>query len=426
MEYSDNVFFLPWEGGKYEEGIIPSGENIPGDLKPLKLMALGKEHYCLDENHCKNKNHEQDYYLNSLKILAPLQTDPTKIKDKIVAYYQVRKEIKEKIEQDKEFSAYFNTEIWESSFRKDIKYWDKIYIVYKWLEFYKKNFPDEYNQASKHLKEKGLSWLENHNELGAIEKILRVHSLDRMDNDPQKDLRPEDLEEDAKKVQEILRHKRDFEDNAAQHPQCHMHELYECSLCKNEHPCSHCFQMPICRYMTCRELYGYINDGDTKYPSPREFRKSLDKNSTSKIWNQLVFSNFYQQSMPNTQNNAPGDNKRAMQAFVEIVKQYKPDIIITWGNDPFDVILQDRDKVLDNEKISLRKLNNLPPRLQIKMDSKAVPFAVLTGYDQDHPQKSCLLVSTVYHPSARYYFKPAAFNKCLGEIWEHYEELKKS
>lgn len=99
-DYSSDVFFYPWVGKKYENGInfTPDGkviyfdknkwyycngdkepqeaQKIAADIRPLKLAVLGKEHYCSPKENQKqihDRNRDQQTYINLLSQLLNQQ-----------------------------------------------------------------------------------------------------------------------------------------------------------------------------------------------------------------------------------------------------------------------------------------------------------------------------------------------------------------
>lgn len=99
QNYSQDVFFYPWVGKNYGDGInfAPDGrliffnkedekwyyydesntlqeaQNIPANYRPLRLEVLGKEHYCSPDDHAKhirNRNNDQATYINLLSRLS--------------------------------------------------------------------------------------------------------------------------------------------------------------------------------------------------------------------------------------------------------------------------------------------------------------------------------------------------------------------
>lgn len=426
--YSSDVFFYPWVGKKYKNGInfTPDGKviyfdenkwyyynenkepqeapKIAPDTHPLRLAVLGKEHYCENRYHCESQIHQQGYYRKSLTQLSPYKNNRSKIKKLIQEYYKQRKIFNDKTFLDSLKQCFENKKIWGISFADDIQYWDKLYIVYKWVNYYKDP------QIHAILAQKGVGHLANYTDWGAIEKILVVNSLYRHDDDITK------LQEEAEEISKILNQANIFEQDAQRHATCCMHTNFECPTCHCQHLSVYCSQMPICKYMTQQQLYGYAEEGRTNAYSHSKFRNIIDKNN-SKIWNHLLFTNFYQQSMPYKVNNRADAQNRALKAFAEVVKTKAPHIIITWGNAPFDCIIQGQDK-LKEYGIFMQNLPGYPPRF--RFDKYEMRFTILTWAKQQFP---CLLISTEYHPSSTK-FPLDEMSQFIRLIWELYPKLK--
>lgn len=432
-DYSSDVFFYPWVGKKYENGInfTPDGkviyfdknkwyycngdkgpqeaQKIAADIRPLRLAVLGKEHYCKDRYHCESQIHQQGYYCKALTQLSPYKNNHSKIEKLIQEYYNQRKIFDDKTFLDSLKRCLENKKIWGLSFADDIQYWDKLYIVYKWVNYYK----DPQLQAT--LAQKGVCYLANYTDWGAIEKILVVNSLYRTNIKPNDDITKFSFQEEAEAVSKILNQANMFEQDEQKQSICCMHTNFECPTCHCQHLSVYCSQMPICKYMTRQQLYGYAEEGRTNSTSHSKFRNIIDKNN-SKIWNHLLFTNFYQQSMPYTVNNRADAQNRALKAFAEVVKTEVPHIIITWGNAPFDCIIQEQDK-LKEYGIFMQNLQGYPPRFCF--DKYEMRFTILTWPKQEYP---CLLISTEYHPSSTAF--PREMSKYIRLIWALYSTLK--
>lgn len=425
--YSSDVFFYPWVGKKYENGInfTPDGKviyfdenkwyyynenkepqeapKIATNTRHLRLAVLGKEHYCENRYHCESQIHQQGYYRKSLTQLNPYKNNRSKIKKLIQEYYKQRKIFNDKTFLDSLKQCFENKKIWGISFADDIQYWDKLYIVYKWVNYYKDP------QIHAILAQKGVGHLANYTDWGAIEKILVVNSLYRHDDDITK------LQEEAEEISKILNQANIFEQDAQRHATCCMHTNFECPTCHCQHLSVYCSQMPICKYMTQQQLYGYAEEGRTNSSSHSKFRNIIDKNN-SKIWNHLLFTNFYQQSMPYKVNNRADAQNRALKAFAEVVKTKAPQIIITWGNAPFDCIIQGQDKLKEYGIF----MQNLPGYLPLfHFDKYEMRFTILTWAKQQFP---CLLISTKYHPSSLKF--PLKMSQYIRLIWELYPILE--
>jgi len=324
------VFFYPWVGPDYEKGINfdhngrlifkepdgwktyeKDGKKTPvalihPELPPLRLAVYGKEHYCKDRAHCEHRNFEQDFYL---QVLTPAT----------LGQLQNAANVEKYIDQLAQFhkDPFFTL--------AGIDWKDKFYVLHK-----------DYNWP--------LCQIEKYFKLSsadlclymALEKILTF--LSQWDKSSA---------QQANEVVKIVQNFQKFKNEAALHHFCPMHMEFTCPVCHEEKfTCTHCEHIPVCRYKTQRQLSNYsteiVINGQTQFIQPesdshRPFREALG--NTPKIWKHLLFSNFYQRGTPyiDTEKNAElytiNDYENAKAAFLEVVKENQPDIIITWGKE---------------------------------------------------------------------------------------------
>lgn len=373
------VFFYPWVGPEYEKGINfdnngrlifkepdgwydENGEKISAELKdkdgkplePLHTAVYGKEHYCDGRTHCEHKNFEQHFYLHVLTpaTLGQLQ-DPVN-----VAGY---------IDQLAHFHALsvFNNINWK----------DKFYVLHK----------DHYWPFCKIQKHFKLSFADLCL-YTALEKILTIHSLWE-----------KPLSRQAAEVVKIVQNIQGFTNEAAKHHFCPMHMEFTCPVCHEEKfTCTHCEQLPICRYQTQRQLSGYSTEMEEESDSHKPFREALG--NTPKIWKHLLFSNFYQRGKAQTTGNPQTEVEQAVSAFAEVIKENQPEIIITWGKDLFNTIATSHD-LLQSYGITMRHLGSFTPRIYIE-GAKTIPSFTILDWDEEGKSYHCLVLTTYYHPSA--------------------------
>ncbi|WP_428075743.1 hypothetical protein [Candidatus Avelusimicrobium luingense] len=463
QNYSQDVFFYPWVGKNYGDGInfAPDGrliffnkedekwyyydesntlqeaQNIPVNYRPLRLEVLGKEHYCESREDCAGNNFKQQFDLEILDKTILTELEDINNKGKI------RNFIKHLIIRRKIPSSRGNT-----------PYQDKLYVLYYLPEYntlYAKNKGTEPTTFLKHIHTQALqqafgeiqkdlktladqtkplqriiSNLSSHDLhlCMAIEKILTICSLWGEPRNEQVD----DLVTFAQNFNRFIK-------EADEHLECHMHEKFWCPCCKKEEiKCTFCEQMPICHYKTQRQMYNYTKQSETDSTSHNNFRKALNhkSNDSPKVWNHVLFTNFYQRSMPYKMNNSAGEIAQALRAFAEIVIQHQPDIIITWGKEDELPILGLQDPTITLRKMPEKKKRKyFIPRLHIsytkqeEKDSKYnIPFTVL-----DYNGKHCLVlmpthpgtsysstkINTVIRCAFKYYGKLIQWNPTLNE-----------
>lgn len=438
---NNDVFFEPWVGSEYKYGIKFDEAEKWESFKPMegekeekweerrknegyyKVMALGLEHYCSEEDHhCDNKNSEQQFYVENLKIFRDKLKDDKEIERYVKKLIEVHHpKIKEKV----------NT-----------KYHDSLYVLYK----------DKKWKLDKIRKELGLSTLEDLSLYMAIEKILTMHSCWN-----------KELEEQVKKIKEVVGDFNKFEEEAKRCGPCKMHTSFKCPICKQEEmKCHYCSQIPICRKMTVREIAGYV-EGLPEYDSHLDFHKAfsprylklkkiekelndseknkikkMGKSNTNKediqnaqnrlhqikkwigiinreilierekFWNHLLFLNFMQRGMPQKTNNkhyqTSTETKRGVYALIEVLTVQKPDIIFLWGSESTAIwqgIEKNRQELI-NAGISIRQmLQNKEkytiPRMHINNCKEKIPFTVLDVNGKEGNKHPCLVV-LIWHP----------------------------
>ena len=411
------VFFYPWVGPDYKEeqgqpkkGInfdptgrlifkeedgwktYEDGEKTPvalsdPNLKPLQTAVYGKEHYCKDRVHCAHRILEQNFYL---QMLTPATLSQLQNAANVAGYINQL--------------AQFHTDPLFTLSGIDWK--DKFYVLHKdynWpLAQIQKRFKLSFADLCLYM---------------ALEKILTIHSL-----------WDKSSKEQANEVVQIVQNFQQFKDEAELHHFCRMHTEFTCPVChKEKFTCKYCEQLPICRYQTQRQLSGYSTEIEKESDSHRPFREALG--NTPKIWKHLLFSNFYQRSMPDvdTDKNAglykTEDYDNAKAAFLEVVKENKPNIIVTWGKEDKLPILE-LPGVRQMPKTKDKDHQYQIPRIHIAYDKEkdkhktkyTSPFTIL-DYEGEK-----ILILFLNHPSRA--FGRAENNNLIRCAFNHYDQLK--
>lgn len=398
----DNVFFEPWVGSEYKYGIKFDEAEKWEPFKPMegekeekweerrknegyyKVMVLGLEHYCSEkDHHCENKNSEQEFYVDKLKIC------------------------RDKLQDDQEIKRYVKTliEVHHPKIEKEVntEYHDRLYVLHKDKEW----------SLDKIRQELGLSTLEDLSLYMAIEKILTIYSCWN-----------KELKEQVKKIKKVVGDFNKFEADAKKYGPCKMHTSCKCPICKQE-KCHCCSQIPICRKMTVREIAGYVEglpESDShlafhKAFSPRYLKlkkierklNDSEKNEIliekEKFWNHLLFLNFMQRGMPKETGNDPyrtsTEKQRGVHALIEVLQVQKPEIIFLWGSENTAIWqgIEKNQEELRKAGISIRQMPQSKekytiPRMHINNCKEAIPFTVLDVKGNKHP---CLVV-LILHP----------------------------
>lgn len=392
--YSKDVFFEPWVGDKYEDGIKFNNNNVieSGDRKDkenkakdfYKVMVLGKEHYCDTIKHCEDRNKEQEFYLESIKKIKNLHED----------------EIKAKIEQ-------LYTLYEDETINSITKYKDKLYALY---EKNNRNIDNTLQQISKYnIKKEDLELYL------AIEKVLTVNVLWTQNSEKKEN--QSNIEKEAKNLYNFTTK---YETQEKNKRKCNMHKSFKCPCCGEQHKCTSCGQLPICKYKTRRQIYDYIEEIETKSTSHKNFQAALGQQNNPKIWNHLLFTNFFQKSMPYITNNLTTDIKNASSIISKIITTHKPDILITWTDQVFTWLIEN----LPEGITAITKKYH--PEIQIgkQEDPPTFTFTIIQWKKkgEDH---SCLVLMCRLHPSAPKFNKKeqTKFNQYICCVFQNYKKI---
>lgn len=284
------------------------------------------------------------------------------------------------------------------------------------------------------------------------------------------------------------------EKKSGKNNQCHMHFCSCNSNCQSKNggikkgSCNQrnnltCLQLSCGHLDVCRDL--------TIQVGRRPIYKSFKKFETifgcqSNIWNNILFSNFFQRGMPFTKENkdfcTPTERERACKAFADILKTHAPDIVWAWNDwDPIMKSIDDNyDSCLKGNGITidvLEKVNRVykytdpinphiyVPRLYILQDGKCMhnskiyavesskqctkslkindiktkikiktkrgkekeiktdlPFLVLKYNDKNGNEHKTLMVFS-YHPSFSYFNENDRDSQYLKIIFNDYENI---
>ena len=164
------------------------------------------------------------------------------------------------------------------------------------------------------------------------------------------------------------------------------------------HTCGGCNQCGL-KYGTECEDVNTIHDmellldghTDTWTPTFRKFERSLVNEITTlersrEIWNSVVFFNYLQVSMDySRKGGTPEDYKEGGVAFLEVINELQPDLIIVWGTSRLYYKLPDKDWI-PGEKLEIEGRNILNGYYQLKNGKKSRVIAVYhpsTGYSWD-------------------------------------------
>ena len=328
MGNNGNIFFEPWVGPDYANGIHLIGNQLEGNKEENnknshKVMILGKEHYCSKPNEKGNQVSDRN-------------------KDQILYIEHLRK-------IEKEGTVYLSN----------------------------------IQERNKYVKR----------QLDQISPLFADKSV-----------KPQDI------IKKLL-------EDACNHQNCPMH-------CKGNTVCG---QLTICRHKTNEVVANYISkDKNTSFDN---FIKAL--NTDKNILNSFLFCQFYQRSMSNTTNNEHTDNEIqiGVNSFAENIKTHTPDIVISWDGKKwgsFDYIIKAQRHLKKEYDIDIKIIPGCPPRLTIQDQNEEVPFAVLNWKDKENKEKTCLLLSTLYHPSASQFKAPKFrefFHNILCAVVKHYNNL---
>ena len=140
---------------------------------------------------------------------------------------------------------------------------------------------------------------------------------------------------------------------------------------------------------TTQVVVDYLNQCSGKWTSIyRKFERSLVNKETTpeesnEIWQSIAFFNFLQVAMTEARKSGSNeDYKEGQTAFLEVIEDLKPDLIIVWGVG--------------------RLYNWLPEEGWIDGDKIEIDgYKVKNGYYQLNNGKKSRLIA-VYHPSAGY------------------------
>ncbi len=177
---------------------------------------------------------------------------------------------------------------------------------------------------------------------------------------------------------------------------CNDLDKKNCSLDK-------CLKQPIeCQSFTQNVVKSYLSEQDTYerwYITFRKFEQALSgrklkDEEREKYWNSLLFYNYTQVPMEHP-NQRPNNEqiKYSERGFLEVLDQYKPEIIITWGRNIFDAISNSKKQIFVTINI-LDKVVKLPT------------------FEFDLPgDKKCIVFPT-YHPASPR-FSPIYWNKII-------------
>ncbi len=397
--YSNDVFFKPWVGDKYEDGIKlnEKGEIIVGtkDNKGLKVMILGLEHYCTSE-YCHSKNEEQSFYIECLKKINARwsENNPNNI-DTINKEIEKLEKLYQNIEKNSDLSKVLDD--------KQKIYKDKIYVLCENLKKRGNKILQLENQKiNLDSPNYGINTDSNNSLLlsMAIEKVLTVNVLWEKTNR-------------AKKIIEIANAYFAIKDC-----QCHINSPckgnIQCNYKLEDTNCGICTNIPICMQRTKRQIHGYIMH-EKEHPSHKKFREAFfGPKSIHKDWENVGFFNFFQIGMPYKKSDKNEDyrnkakineteRENAVKAFIDMVEEYKPNIIIAWETKKSNVYTTIRNYLIDHNKnvkmryINVRKKPHIP---RIKIDFIEQPFTVL-----DYGNNEKCLISFLQHPAAHNYNK---------------------
>ena len=317
-KYSNDVFFEPWVGQEYYSGIkvddngnFEKGPHKEKGQEPEKgfyrVMALGKEHYCKDENKdkAKERNDAQNDYIKELKTLLP--------------------------------------------------------------------------------NNKGIIKLALESKIAFLEEQLKISP---------------------------------------------------CQINNNNN--TNCTKLFICKQFTkhvIQDALDFAQNNKEGWPEPtshKNFRQALlGKGSKVEDWNYLLFSNFFQRSMPNTTNNTQLSIEReeGSKAFVEIIKINIPNIIFVWGppTKPIWQGIEKNEKILNDNGIFIRLMNktgNRIPRIEIEGQELTTPFTFTILDFKNTKGKiyhSCL-VALMHHPGQ---CLPSETSNYMKIIFKYHNEFIK-
>ena len=147
-----------------------------------------------------------------------------------------------------------------------------------------------------------------------------------------------------------------------------------------------------CKDMNTSELIQWMLDGNTDkwIPTFKKFERSLVNEETTpersnEIWNSVAFFNFLQVAMKGTRRGGTKeDYAEGRKAFLEVMEELQPDLIIVWGTSRLYPNLPDvEDGWIGGEPLVV--------------DNWSVP----NGYYQLKNGKKSRVIA-VYHPSAAY------------------------
>ncbi len=194
---------------------------------------------------------------------------------------------------------------------------------------------------------------------------------------------------------------------------------------KNNAEILDCAKDPTCKELTKNVVKNFIEG--TSYKSFSKFTNVFreGKENRKMVWENFLFSNFFQRGMPFTKDklNEPYMNsEEGTEAFLDIVKQNSPDIIIIWGDKPQDAIYKNISKV--TKDFSLRIENR--PKIKVNNEKYPISFNIMDGIDNNGHKKSYLLIEG-YHPaSTARYFNKDRFKRCLVFAFNNYNTLIKA
>lgn len=196
---------------------------------------------------------------------------------------------------------------------------------------------------------------------------------------------------------------------------------------KNGNEILSCNKQNDCKSYTKQVVNDVIKG--TKYTSFINFQNAFCKKLGPEMWNHLLFSNFFQRGMPyendRPKKNKPNSNQSFMtsyekkcgtEAFVDIVKEHEPNIIIIWGGDAQGAIY---DILKQNDLGFYLYLKNRP---KIKIDTEDYPISFNILKNGNY---SCLLIES-YHPSSssyKKYFNEERLSKILVYVFKNYTTI---
>ena len=187
-------------------------------------------------------------------------------------------------------------------------------------------------------------------------------------------------------------------------------------ICDMHHGSKNCGQLTYCREFTKRVIEKW------KTKSHQKFEKTFYGKEDKEIWKYLIFSNFFQRSMPyegDTKNinymTSEKEQKRGTEAFIDIVKNNEPKIIITWGTENSNIWkygLEPGGETWDKKntpkklfrRTKFKKGGRNLPRIKITWQvnqgtkSAEAPFTIMDYKGKDNQAHHCLILC-IKHPS---------------------------